>query len=371
MCSGHLSCNSSKLTPIRSILLCGLLCISTIPVTISTAQSAKLELRATSAPRLAASKNSSTKRKVEYAIVLHGGAGSSPVQFPPERNAARRKSLAAALKAGQEVLAKGGTSLDAVESVIRVMENDPIFNAGKGAVYNSKGQFELDASIMDGKNRACGAVAGVSIVKNPISLARLVMTKTKHVMLSSDGADQFAKQMQVELVPNIYFQTPASKAKWERQQSRKKTPSQSAGVQRPSYFGTVGCVALDKHGNIAAGTSTGGLSNKKYGRVGDSPVIGAGTYADNDSCGVSCTGIGEHFIRNSVAFDVSARMKYKKLSVAESTKEVIHSVLKKNYGGLIALDRQGNIAIDYNTRGMSSAAADSNGRFEINWGKKK
>ena len=249
------------------------------------------------------------------------------------------------------------------------MEDDPIFNAGRGAVFNARGNFELDASIMNGQDRSCGAIAGTTITKNPISLARLVMTKTRHVLLSSKGADEFARQMKVELVPNSYFQTPVTKARWEKQNSRKGRSSNQLLPKRPSYLGTVGCVALDKDGNIAAGTSTGGLSNKKFGRVGDSPIVGAGTYADNETCGVSGTGIGEKYIRNAVAFDVGARMKYKNISLQQAAREVIHQVLDKNDGGLIALDRKGNIAIEYNTRGMSSAAADSNGRFEINWGK--
>lgn len=305
-----------------------------------------------------------------FAIVIHGGAGSSPDQFPPEKNRARRASLKKALAVGKAILEKGGSAMDAVEAVIRTMEDDPRFNAGKGAVFNARGQFELDASIMDGSNRACGAVAGVTVVKNPISLARLVMTKTRHVLLSSSGSDEFARQMKVPIVPNTYFQTPASKALWEKiRNSKNENARMDAWQSRVSYFGTVGCVALDQQGNLAAGTSTGGLSGKKYGRVGDSPIIGAGTFADNESCGVSCTGIGEHFIRNAIAFDVSARMKYRKLSVNEASREVIHQVLKKNQGGLIALDRNGNIAIEYNTQGMSSAAADSEGRFEVNWGK--
>ena len=321
--------------------------------------------------------------EIKYAIVLHGGAGTAPSQYSAEKNAARRKSLEKALNAGLVILKKGGSSLDAVESVIRTMEDDPIFNAGKGAVYNARGNFELDASIMDGSNRACGAVAGVTIVKNPISLARKVMTETRHVLLSSAGANEFAKQQKVDIVPNQYFQTPVTRARWERQnRSKKKDSSKSDSgkpsgknasstdyLQPPSYYGTVGCVALDQDGNIAAGTSTGGLSNKKFGRVGDSPILGAGTYASNETCGVSGTGIGEEFIRNAVAFDVSARMKYKNLPLSKAAREVIHEVLKKNVGGIIALDRQGNIAIEYNTKGMSSAAADSNGRFEINWGK--
>lgn len=332
--------------------------------------------------------NVATTDPLNFAIVIHGGAGSSPGQFSAEKNAARRESLKAALAKGVEVLKKGGSSLDAVESVIRTMENDPIFNAGKGAVFNAQGKFELDASIMNGFDRSCGAVAGVTTVKNPISLARMVMTNTKHVMLSAKGADKFAIEMNVERVDNSYFQTEASKARWERQQKRKGSkislpnaklissdnPVQAKALKansQPSYLGTVGCVALDSKGNIAAGTSTGGLSNKKFGRVGDSPVIGAGTYADNQSCGVSCTGIGEEFIRNAVAYDVSARMRYKKIGVQQATKEVIHQVLKKDQGGLIALDRNGKISIEYNTKGMSSAAADSSGKFEINWGDEK
>ena len=304
-----------------------------------------------------------------YAIIIHGGAGSSPEQFSAAKNQARRKSLEKALLVGKKILENRGTSLDAVEAVIRVMEDDPMFNAGRGAVYNAQGNFELDASIMDGSNRACGAVAGVSTIKNPISLARLVMTETRHVLLSSAGADSFGRQMKVDLVPNSYFQTPASRARWEKQNSGK--PEGALIPRQPSYFGTVGCVALDHRGNLASGTSTGGLANKKFGRVGDSPIIGAGTFADNRSCAVSCTGIGEQFIRNAVAFDVSARMKYRQLSVSSAAREVIHKVLKKNEGGLIALDSLGNAAIEYNTRGMSSAVADSAGRFEINWGKAK
>ncbi|MEC9092814.1 MAG: isoaspartyl peptidase/L-asparaginase, partial [Planctomycetota bacterium] len=228
-------------------------------------------------------------RKVKYAIVLHGGAGSSPRQFNAARNLARRQSLEKAIKKGQWILSQGGSSLDAVEAVIRIMEDDPVFNAGKGAVFNVKGEFELDASIMDGSNRACGAVAGVTIAKNPISLARLVMTQTRHVLLSSTGADEFAKQQKVKLVPNNYFQTPATKARWERQQEAKRSKKTEKALpviqaEIPSYFGTVGCVALDHAGNLAAGTSTGGLSNKKFGRVGDSPIVGAGTYADNETC---------------------------------------------------------------------------------------
>lgn len=332
---------------------------------------------------VAASANADEKK--EYAIVIHGGAGSSPDQFSQEQNKARRDSLKKALEIGKAILEKGGTSLDAVEAVIRQMENDPLFNAGKGAVINAVGKHELDASIMNGQDKSCGAVAGVSNVKNPISLARKVMTETRHVLLSGPGAEEFAKQMNVPLVDNTYFRT---KAKWDRwlkqQQRRKDLKSKSGNLSQPdaekvagnkkektppTYYGTVGCVALDKKGNIAAGTSTGGLTNKKFGRVGDSPIVGAGTYADNATCGVSGTGIGEQYIRNAAAFQVSALMEYKSLSVSDAVKFVLEKKLKKGDGGLIALDHQGNITAQFNTRGMSSAMADSTGMFQINWGK--
>lgn len=311
-------------------------------------------------------------RRVKYAIVIHGGAGSDPSKFSAKKNQQRKESLEKAIRSGLSILKKGGSSLDAVETTIRMMEDDPIFNAGKGAVFNAQGQFELDASIMDGRDKSCGAVAGVKIAKNPISLARLVRSKTRHVLLSGDGADQFAKEMKVMLVPNIYFQTPVSKARWQRQQKVNPAEDQlQAGIgKHQSYLGTVGCVALDNQGNLAAGTSTGGLSNKKFGRIGDSPIVGAGTYADNQTCGISCTGIGELFIRNAIAYDVSARMKYKNISIGQAAKEVIHTVLKKDEGGLIGMDQQGNIAIEFNTKGMSSAVADSTGRMDINWSNK-
>ena len=258
--------------------------------------------------------------------------------------------------------------MDAVEQVIRFLEDDPQFNAGKGAVFNSDGGHELDASIMDGQTKACGAVAGVKTVKNPISLARLVMTKTQHVLLAGDGADRFAKEMKVDTVDQKYFWTEEQHQAWLKAREKQKqlegdTPSSTA------HKGTVGCVALDKQGNLAAGTSTGGLTNKKYGRVGDSPIIGAGTYADNKTCAVSCTGIGEHFIRNAVAYDVSARMAYKGGSVKEAVSHVIHQILKPGDGGMIALAHDGSISMDFNTPGMARAAADSSGRFEVQLGK--
>ena len=273
------------------------------------------------------------------------------------------KSLDAALTLGKGVLDKGGTSLDAVEQVIRLMEDDPIFNAGKGAVFNSAGGHELDASIMDGRTKACGAIAGAKTVKNPISLARLVMTKTRHVLLTADGADRFAEEMGVERVDQKYFWTQRQYDNWQK--ARAKQDAADAEKKK----GTVGCVALDRHGNLAAGTSTGGLTNKKYGRVGDSPIIGAGTYADNETCGVSCTGTGEEFIRNAISFDVSARMKYQRVPLEEAVKQVIHHVLKPDVGGLIALGRDGTIVTDFNTDGLSRASADSSGRCEVRLGR--
>ena len=307
-----------------------------------------------------------------YAIVIHGGAGSSPAQLGERSRLGREQAVQRVLRKGVEILEAGGSSLDAVEQVIRLMEDDPVFNAGRGAVFNNAGGHELDSSIMDGRDLSCGAVAGVKTVKNPISVARLVMTKTPHVLLAGDGADRFASQMGVKLVPQSYFSTEAARKRWERSRKAKEEKTKKGAATAPGkaiHYGTVGCVALDQFGNIAAGTSTGGLTNKQYGRVGDSPIVGAGTYADNRTCGVSCTGIGEHYIRNAVAYDVSARMKYLKSSVQDAVDAVITKTLKPGYGGIIALDAKGHIATGYNTGGMTRGMADSNGRFEVKIGK--
>jgi beta-aspartyl-peptidase (threonine type) len=310
--------------------------------------------------------------RVDYAIVIHGGAGSAKID--PEVATARIRSLTTYLELGVEMLKADKQSLQVVEAVIRQLEDDPLFNAGHGAVYNSQGGHELDASIMDGRDLSCGAVAGVTRVKNPISLARHVMTDTRHVLLAADGADQFARQLGLERVKQSYFHTEHARQRWEKVRAaelEKEKEKETVGVSEelPSYLGTVGCVVLDREGSIAAGTSTGGLTNKKYGRVGDSPIISAGTYADNRTCGVSGTGIGEHFIRHAVAYDVSARMMYRKDSLQDAARAVIHETLKPGYGGIIALDRVGNISMEFNTAGMSRAAADSNGRFEVHVGK--
>lgn len=312
--------------------------------------------------------------KPAYALAIHGGAGSSPDMFSDEANQQRHDSMEHALKLGQKILAEGGTSLDAVEAVVRYLEDDPQFNAGRGAVFNAASGHELDASIMDGSNLACGAVAGVKTIKNPISLARLVMTDTRHILLSSEGADLFGKEKNVEQVENNYFDTPATLKRWNELQKKLRDQGQ---IQRSdikivdmdtgSYMGTVGCVALDSHGNLAAATSTGGLTNKKFGRVGDSPVIAAGTYADNKTCTVSCTGIGEEFIRHVVAYDVAARMKYKGSQVDQAVRDILADELPDAAGGIIAVDKDGNISMEFSTGGMARAAADSNGRFEVLW----
>lgn len=333
--------------------------------------------------------------QAKFAIAIHGGAGSSARNASDASIAKRKAALKMALQKGVGILESGGTALDAVENVIVILENDPQFNAGKGAVFNAEGSHELDASIMDGSNKACGAVAGVSHIKNPISLARLVMTKTPHVILSGAGAEVFAKQQNVHWVEPTYFDTPKARASFERFKLRvkaqnakqKDTPKQKPTAAQQSLWqirnhtsndfdrqwniGTVGCVVLDTHGNLAAGTSTGGMTYKKYGRVGDSPIVGAGTYADNETCAVSSTGIGEEYIRNVVAYDIAAQLKYKKVSLDEAVQDNLKHRLRQGDGGLIAVDHQGNISMGFNTGGMARAAADSQGRFEIIWGDKK
>jgi beta-aspartyl-peptidase (threonine type) len=300
---------------------------------------------------------------VQYAIAIHGGAGSSLDDRPADERQAVRGSLERALNLGRQMLDRGQSSLDTVEQVIRLLEDDPLFNAGRGAVLNSCERHELDASIMDGQQRQCGAVAAVTTVKNPISLARLVMTRTPHVLLIGEGADAFAQEMQVQLVQQDYFATERA---WQR---LRKAREASAAAAPPVERETVGCVALDRAGNLAAGTSTGGLTNKRPGRVGDSPLVAAGTYADNRTCAVSCSGIGEQFIRHAVAYDVAARMAYQSSSLQDAVHHVIHQTLKPDDGGLIAVDRHGTIVIDFNTPGMSRGAADSTGRFTIQLGR--
>jgi L-asparaginase / beta-aspartyl-peptidase len=287
-----------------------------------------------------------------WAIVVHGGAGTIAKDMDPKLVDNYRASLRQGLGLGKDILAKGGTSLDAVEAVVRFFEDDSLFNAGRGAVYTHDGRHEMDAAIMDGKTLDCGAVAAVTVIRNPIALARLVMEKSKHVFLAGEGAEAFASEQHVTTVDPHYFDT---RKRWEQLQK----------ALADDKFGTVGCVALDQHGNLAAATSTGGLTNKRWGRIGDTPVVGAGTYANNRSCAVSCTGQGEQFIRNVVAHDVAALVEYKNLSVREAATIVVFSKLKPGDGGLIALSHTGEIAMVFNSTGMYRGAADAGGRFEI------
>jgi L-asparaginase / beta-aspartyl-peptidase len=289
-----------------------------------------------------------------WAIAIHGGAGTIPKTLPEERKQQYLKSLAEALKVGQEALRQGGTSLDAVEKVVRFLEDDPLFNAGKGAVYTHEGTHELDAAIMDGRNLACGSVAVLKTVKNPIHLARLVMEKSRHVFMVGEGAETFATEMKVERVPNTYFDTPFRYEQW--QEALKKDEADRD---------TVGAVALDVHGNLAAATSSGGLTNKRFGRLGDVPIIGAGTYANNRTCAISATGIGEQFIRHTVAHDISALVEYKGMTLQQAAEQVIHQKLKPGDGGVIGVGRDGSIALVFNSEGMYRGAADSTGRFEV------
>ncbi len=302
-----------------------------------------------------------------HVLVIHGGAGAiTRESIPPAVEKMYRDSLCKVLLLGDSILRNGGSSLDAVEACIRMMENCPLFNAGKGAVFNSEGKNELDASIMDGKTHKAGAVSGLTIVKNPITAARCVMDKSPHVMMSGKGAEQFAREQGLELVNPSYFFT---KQRWDDYLKMKAKSDSLEKVNK--IHGTVGCVALDRYGNLAAGTSTGGMTFKKYGRVGDSPIIGAGTYADNESCAVSATGHGEFFIRNVVAYDISALMKYKGLNLVAAADYVVMQKLKAQggSGGVICLDQKGNIAMPFNTSGMFRGYAKAGGEIKVAvWG---
>ncbi len=290
--------------------------------------------------------HSQSTTKTNYVIVIHGGAGySTPESIPEEKQEKYKQKLTEALNAGKDILENNGTCVDAVEKVISILEDSPLFNAGKGSVFTNEGTNEMDASIMEGKTLNAGAVAGVRNIKNPIKAARKVMTNSVHVLLSGNGASKFAASQNLELVDTSYFYT---KEKWEYLKKVKEKED------KKSKHGTVGCVVLDKYGNLAAGTSTGGMTNKKFGRIGDSPIIGAGTYADNNTCAVSCTGHGEYFIRYAVAYDMSALMRYSGLSVERAAIEIILKKLKKagGNGGLIAVDKNGNFTMVFNTSSM-------------------
>lgn len=318
-----------------------------------------------------------TRAAKKYVLVIHGGAGTIlKKSMTPDKEEAYRSALSQSLKAGYDVLKAGGKSMDAVVAAIHVMEDSPLFNAGKGAVFTNEGTNELDASIMDGKTRAAGAVAGVAMVKHPISAAKAVMEKSGHVMLSGKGADAFARSVGLEIVDPSYFWT---KARWDALQrvllrdSSKTELDHSGNKQgymptvenKDEKFGTVGAVALDADGNLAAGTSTGGMTNKKFGRIGDSPVIGAGTYA-NGQVAISCTGWGEYYIRSVAAYDVAALMEYKGLPAKEAGETTMRKIGDLGGdGGMIILDKDGNMAMPFNTEGMYRAAITDTGDVEV------
>ncbi|MDO9257713.1 MAG: isoaspartyl peptidase/L-asparaginase [Bacteroidales bacterium] len=305
--------------------------------------------------------NSQTSGK--YTLVIHGGAGNiTPANLPAAKAAEFEAKLTEVLKHGDSILKAGGTSLDAVESCVRMMENSPLFNAGKGAVFNADGKNELDAAIMDGKTGLAGAVAGVKTIRNPITAARAVMEKSNHVMLSGIGAETFAAEQGLEIVSPEYFFT---QLRWDAYMKAKANSDSLDALDKK--HGTVGCVAVDQLGNLAAATSTGGMTYKKYGRIGDTPVIGAGTYADNNTCAVSATGHGEFFIRNVVAYDIAAIMKYKGSTLTEAANEVVMIKLKTlgGIGGIIAVDKTGNIAMPFNTSGMFRGYIKSGGEIKV------
>lgn len=310
---------------------------------------------------VATSAEAETKRPL--AIAIHGGAGViAREQLGPDDGASYRAGLAEALDAGYAVLERGGSSLDAVTTAVRILEDNPLFNAGRGAVLTHEGQAELDASIMTGHDLKAGAVAGVKRIRHPIDLARKVMEDSPHVMLYGTGAEEFASSRGFEFVPNEFFVTPQRKRQLERVlQGRTQPRNELSGL------GTVGAVAIDSAGNLAAATSTGGMTNKRWGRIGDAPIIGAGTYANNASCAVSATGHGEYFIRSVVAYDVCALMEYKGYSLDRAATEVVKGKLveRGGEGGIIAVDRSGNVALEFNSPGMFRGMRDSAGRREI------
>ena len=302
-------------------------------------------------------------RAADIAIAIHGGAGTiERSDMTPQREQAFREKLEQAVRAGHRILASGGDSVEAVSAAIRVMEDSPLFNAGKGAVFNAAGQNELDASVMDGASLQAGAVAAVHRIRNPIDLAIKVMTHSKHVMMIGEGAEQFAQEQGMSFVDPTYFRT---EHRWE--QLLERQAQETAGISRTQdFFSTVGAVALDGRGNLAAGTSTGGMTNKRFGRVGDSPIIGAGTYASNDSCAVSATGHGEFFIRHVVAFNICNRVK-SGASVTEAGDTVINGILRDvgGEGGVIIMGPDGDIAMPFNTRGMYRASINAEGELFV------
>ncbi len=352
------------------VSLCLTLTILAMPLIILAQKVGKPEIKQLQSPQ-----------NPRLGFVIHGGAGAiGRNEMIPELEKQYRAKLEEAVLAGYKALQDGKTGLDAVEIAIKILEDSPLFNAGKGAVFTADGKNELDASIMDGKTLKAGAVAGLHHIKNPVSLARMVMEKSAHVMLSGDGAEKFAREQGMELVPESYFYT---ESRWKALQRIKEEERKNAEAQKqgkkislleiekpPNRHGTVGAVALDRDGNLAAATSTGGMTNKKFGRIGDAPIIGAGTYANNNTCAVSATGWGEYFIRLGVARDISSLMEYQARTVQDAADTVIQRKLpalgktdgKLADGGVIAIDKFGNIGISFNSEGMYRAYINSEGK---------
>lgn len=317
-------------------------------------------------------KEEPAEKQPDFGIVIHGGAGTIlKKNMTDSMESAYKVVLEEAIRRGHEILRNGGTAMEAVTKTINVMEDSPLFNAGKGAVFTHEETNELDASVMDGATLNAGAVAGVTRVKNPIDLALAVMNNSPHVMLSGKGAENFAEEVDIELVDPSYFYTERRFQSLQKLKKIEKDRQVSAVFEDPfikdSKFGTVGCVALDKNGNLAAGTSTGGMTNKRWNRIGDAPIIGAGTYANNATCAVSSTGWGEYFIRAMVAHDISAMMEYKGVSLKEAASEVIQKKVPElgGNGGIVAIDKDGNIAMEFNTAGMYRAHMNAEGELTI------
>jgi beta-aspartyl-peptidase (threonine type) len=308
----------------------------------------------------------------DVVLGIHGGVGVDKKEMTPEHEKEVRAGLKSALEAGYARLKAGGSSLDVVEAAIRVMEDLPVFNAGKGAVFTNAGTIELDASIMEGKTKKAGAIASVTTIKNPISGARAVMEKSKHVMLIGAGADAFAGKQGLEIVPNSYFETEhrrkAIEEIWKREAEARKQDGQGAAAPaKKSEYGTVGAVCRDADGNLAAGTSTGGMTNKMSGRIGDSPIIGAGTYADNEAAAISCTGHGEFFIRYVVSHEIVAQTKYRNVSAAAAAEDVLNRQLKNagGEGAAIVLDRSGRFSAAYNSEGLYRGCITKDGTIQV------
>lgn len=321
------------------------------------------------------------EQKTEFAIAIHGGAGVMPKgTYTAEEEAAYRATLKLAIQTGYDMLAKGDSGADVVEAVIHIMEDSPLFNSGKGAVFTYNGKIKLDAAIMNGRTLDAGSVSNVQRIKNPISAARMVMDSSKYIMFSGAGAESFATKNGLTMVDPSYFYTQHQYKRWKGMKDSTDAryiryvdsmmalqPVSADLGNTENNYGTVGCVVLDKYGNLYAGTSTGGLMNKKYNRIGDSPVIGAGTYANNKTCAISCTGTGEDFIKTVAAKTVSDLMEYKGMSLEQATNELIHVQFLQitGDGGLIAVDKNGNISFQYNTDGMFRAKADASGKMEV------